>query len=467
MFQFNRRDRAPEVEIALPLEAISVEKTFRGVRALDGADIVIAEGEIHALVGPNGAGKSTLAYILSGIMTPDSGTLIRDGREVRMSGAISARKMGIGTVFQESSLLPNIGVGANLLLGNEPRNKLGFIDEKKLRAKASELLRGSGLSHVDPSDPTDRLSFAERRFVELARASYIGTSLVILDEPTSGLPEDARRAMLSLISGMRARGTSVLLITHDIAYDLGICDRVSVMTDGRISAAREGPLPVKIPLYPPREGVPGATVFEYDRTGLSVRKGEITGVLGLSDDGKSELLRRVFGTDPRDRGDMRLFGIKMRMGPPGGSTKHRVGLSGDERKLRCTALSVTVRKNTAYASVEKSGPLPACESGFSAFGIGPRTSDPIAETEALIQDLSKPGGSDIGKTGPFKDAGIAVFDEPSRGADSASRVEIYKLMSELSRGGRGVLLLSHDPRETAGMCGVTYETRGGRFEKTG
>jgi ABC-type sugar transport system ATPase subunit len=450
----------------LLLEAISVKKTFRGVRALDGADIAIAEGEIHALVGPNGAGKSTLAHILSGIITPDSGTIIWNGREVRMNGAISALKMGIGTVFQESSLLPNIGTGANLLLGNEPRNKFGFIDEKKLWEKASELLSGAGLNRVDPNDPAGKLSSAESRFVELARASYIGASLVILDEPASGLPERDRDAMLSFISGLRARGTSVLLITHDTA-DIGICDRVSEMRDGRVSAPREGSPSGETPSYPPKEGVPGEAVFEYGQTGLSVLRGEITGILGLSDGGKSELLRRVFGVDPRDRGGMSFFGIKMRVGPPGGSIKHRVGLSGDERKLRCVALAVTVRKKAAYASVEKSGLLSSDESGLSAFGIGSRPRDPVAETEALIQDLSKPGGADIGAPGPFKDADIAVFDEPSRGADAASRGEIYKLMRELSRAGRGVLLLSHDSGEIAGMCDAAYETRGDRFVKTG
>ena len=443
------------------IELTGVTKTFAGIKALDGANFDIREREIHGLVGANGAGKTTLVQVLAGIARPDSGSVRIDGNPVSINSVLDAHKYGIGIAYQSGQLISNITTSQYLMLGRESKGRFGVISERKTNEAARAFLKGLGLSDLPAEEPIGSLSEAGKKYLEAARAILIGKRLVIFDETATGLPpEDAERMSAIIRTAARA-----VVISHDIPFILGICDRVTVLRDGRnagtfvtseVSVAEiVGAIGMDPAAFPERAEKKGDVVLSLPRINLEIRAGETVGV-NLPEGGeKTELLRAMVGVDPRSRGDYSIMGFSMKLSPPGGATRHRIGLSGDERKLRNSALYLTVRKKIAYACVEHSHTKFGGESAFgSLFG----KSDPVKETAATTADLFEPSKMFDGRSpGELMLGGVdvVIFDEPSRGADESAKKEIYSLMNELAQRGKGIILLSLDERETEGMCDRT------------
>ena len=444
------------------IELAGVTKTFAGIKALDGADFEVHSGEVHGLVGANGAGKTTVAHILAGIAPPDEGTVKIDGEPVLIKNVPDAHKFGIGIAYQASQLLNNITAYQYLMLGREEKGRFGVMSRPKTEASALAFLDRLGLSDFPADAAIGSLGAAWRKYLEAARAILIGTRLAIFDETSTGLlPADAER--MSNLIRIAAGSASALVISHDIPFILSLCDRVTVMRDGRrvgrfeasaanaeeiIRAIGEAPA-----VFPERAGEKGVVVLSIPKINLEVNAGETVGAKLSDDDVKSELLKAIVGIDPRSKGDYSIMGFAVRSGPPGGAIRHRIGLSGDERKLRNAALYITIRKKTAYARMEHSNKF----GGESVFGgiLGGR-SDPVKETAATTSSLFEPSEALEGRSPGemiFRSVDAVIFDEPSRGADESAKAAIYGLMNDLTRRGKGVILLSPDERELEGMCG--------------
>jgi ribose transport system ATP-binding protein len=430
---------------------------------LDGADFDLNDGEIHGLVGENGSGKSTLAHIIAGVILPESGAMLLEGKNFRSLGPLSAQKMGIGIVCQENPLIDGITVAQNIFIGSEPRNRLGIISERKMNECAGILLEGLGMSEIDPRDVVGALTEGQRKFVGYARAARIGARLVIIDEPTAGLsPEEEETAYL-LIRGLKSRGTSVILISNDPSEILPLCDRMTIFANGRRFAAFEARKTALDDIVKAAGGTPGAPYPDHgaerapavvERLGPApvVRAGETVGIRCGAPE-KLRMIRSMFGADPTYRPEMRAFGIKMRANPPGNAVRHRIGLSPDERKLRNNALMITARKKVAYARVEHSPQTADGNEGLQILGMGHRF-DPVLETEALIQDIN--GGNAAPSDRArwlFEETDLVIFDEPSRGADLPARREIYKLIDKLAGRGKRIALFSQNQRELDAVCG--------------
>ena len=444
------------------IELSGVTKTFSGIKALDGVDFDVLEGEIHGLVGANAAGKTTIALILAGIVLPDAGNFKIEGESVLIKGVRDAHKYGIGMAFQTSQLINNITASQYLMLGHEHKGRFGVISERKTNLSALNFLADLGLSDFPVKEEIRQLSVAEKKYIEAARAILIGSRLAIFDETATGLPpEDIGR--MSVIIRKAANNGAAVVISHDIPFILSLCDRVTVLREGRrigtfetsatdageiIHAMGEAPA-----AFPERVRGANDAVLSIPKKNLEIRAGETVGIALPDGDIKTELLKAIAGVDPRNRGDYSIFGVMMKPGPPGGAVRHRIGLSEDERKLRGSALYITIRKKIAYVCVEhtdfKFG-------GDSLFGgiIGGRH-DPVKETAVTTKTLFEPsetlGG---GIPGEMMLGGVSsvIFDEPSRGVDESARAEIYGLMNELARRGKGIILLSLNERELEGMC---------------
>ena len=445
------------------IELTGVTKTFAGIKALDGVDFDIRAGEIHGLVGANGAGKTTVAHILAGIMLPDAGSFKIDGEHVSMiKGVLDAHKYGIGIAFQTSQLISNITASQYLMLGREYKGRFGVVSERKTNELARAFLDRLDLSGF-PADATiGRLSEACKKYLEAARAIQIGSRLVIFDETATGLPPEDAERMSNLIR-TAARGGAALVISHDIPFILRLCGRVTVLREGRrvgtfkVSSADAGEIIRAIgeppAEFPERTVGQGDVVLSMPKLNLEIRAGETVGI-ALPDGGeKVELLKAIVGVDPRNRGDYNIMGVTMRSGPRGGAVRHRIGLSGDERKLRGSALYITARKKIAYACVEHTDFKIGGESIFG--GILGGRHDPVKETAATTSTLFEPSEVLEGRSpGELMLGGVdaVIFDEPSRGTDESVRAEIYGLMNELARRGKGIILLSLNEREMEGMC---------------
>jgi ribose transport system ATP-binding protein len=449
------------------LEMTEVKKTFGGIAALDGVNFRVSEGEIHGITGENGSGKSTLAHILAGIAEPDSGEISFCGTRCRISGPASSQALGIGVAYQDIPPLRGITIAQTIMMGREPHNRFGIIDDRRINEEAGSLLRAIGITDISPLDYAELLPERLGKFAGIARAVFLGTRLVIMDEPSDGLDASGMEKLSAIVMKLKNNGTPVILISRNPDMITGMCDRVTVLRGGRAVRTLESKDATPDELlrimgtaraeYPSRPVSPGKTLLALPKRGIEIRQGETVGMNCADDARKTEIIRSILGIEPRGSGETSIFGIKMRTGPPGSATRYRIGLSQDERKLRCAALCVTARKASAYARVEHS-PANAGERFLpllQGFGLGRGQS---AETETVIQNLFTPSQILGGRSHSdliFGGADVVIFDEPSRGADEAAKVEIYNLTAELTARGKGILLFSLDVREIEGMCGRT------------
>jgi ribose transport system ATP-binding protein len=450
-----------------------IRKSFGGIKALDGADFDAEKGEIHGLYGVNGSGKSVLAHILAGITAPDSGSVSIGGAALKTGDVAASQANGIGIVYQESQAMAGITVAQMILLGREPRGAFGVIRERRVSEAAAVFLNKIGLGDI-PADPlVGSLPESGRKMVEIARAALIGENVVVFDETETGLDNFGMEKLRGLIRMLREKGVAAIIISHDAEFLLSLCDRVTALRNGRnfstveakLIQARElvmlsGETAAKIP---PRGASLGKEAREVTEAGLTLRGGEVTGVKLTDGDVKTSIINAMLGIDPRVKGDISIFGFSMRMPSPKGAIKHRIGLSSDERKLRSSALYLTVRKKTAYARLERAPIHAGGESAFSGIlGFG-RRGDPARETVALASEMFRPSEVLDGRIPAdlmLKDVGSVIFDDPSRGADESAKSEIYALIREMAARGKAILVFTTREEELENLCDRVEGIRG-------
>jgi len=470
------------------LEIEAVSKSFGGTRALDGVTLALAHGEVHALMGENGAGKSTLGKILAGIHVPDGGTVRMAGRVVHFASPRDARKAGIGMVHQEPACCPDLSVAENLVLGQYPRRRTFFVDRAAMRATAARLLGDIGAS-IDVRMTMRHLSVAQHQLVQIAAAVGSGARMLIFDEPTSALSETDAGRLFTLIGSLRDRGVTIIYVSHRMAEVVALCDRISVLRDGRMigtlarsEATQDAVVGMMIgrqlkeyfPAHLKNRVGPDLLRVEhfsspgkFEDVALTIRAGEIVGIAGLVGAGRSEIAAALFGLDPRARGRITLDGKDISSASVQTRMKSGLGFVPEDRKRFGLALMLSCRFNFSFTLLEiltKAGFLRRrLENSLLAkhFGeLGIKTAS--FESEAGSLSWGNQQKIVLAKW-LARSSRILLLDEPTRGVDVGAKAAIHVLIDNLAGSGKGILLVSSELPEILALSTRILVMREGRI----
>jgi ribose transport system ATP-binding protein len=462
-----------------------VRKSFPGVVALDDVDLEVAPGEVHVLLGENGAGKSTLMKILSGSLAKDSGEIRMDGQAVEIQGPRHAQQLGIRTIYQELNLVPPLSAAANIFLGKEP-GRWGVLDRRAAEKAAARLLADLGVS-VDPTRPVRELGIAHQQMVEVAKALSEEGRILIMDEPTSALTASEIDQLFATIERLRARGTSIIYISHRLEEVARIGDRVTVMRDGRrvtTLPARSTPIAELVRLmadrevgehFPRRRHAPGEELLRVEHltrgthvrdVSFTLRRGEIVGITGLLGAGRTELARTLVGAEPAHSGTVTLKGRAVVIRHPSDALAHGIGLVPEDRKTQGLVLGLSVERNVALPNTRRLSAWGVVRSSRESALAGRCVADLRIKTPNLAQPARLLSGGNQQKIvlGKWLAANVdlLIVDEPTRGIDVPAKIEIYELMNTLTAEGKGILMISSELPEVLGMSDRVLVMRGGR-----
>ena len=457
------------------LRMTGVRKSYGPTHALRGVDLELAAGEVHALVGENGAGKSTLMKVLSGAEPPDAGTMELDGTLYRPAGPQAARRHGVAMIYQELAVCPHLSVEANVLLGLESTTA-GFLRKAADRERVRSALAELGHPEIDPAASVESLSPAARQVVEIARALLTDVKLLVLDEPTSALTQDDARRLFALVARLKARGVTVVYISHFLEEIEAVADRYTVLRDGsavgtgRVTDVTRGRL-VELMVgravdeqYPRVPHTAGEVVLDLSgvagtplphSASLTLRRGEILGLAGLIGSGRTELLRAVYGLAPVRQGTVKVYTITGSATPPQ-RIRQGLGFLSEDRKEEGLALPRSLADNLTLSRL---GPL--ARLGFlKPARVRAAASAQLARLSVKHRDADQPAGELSGGNQQkvalarllHQDADVFLLDEPTRGVDVASKADIYCLIGELAAAGKAVLLVSSYLPELFGVC---------------
>jgi ribose transport system ATP-binding protein len=445
-----------------------INKSFSGVQVLNGIQFDLFAGEVHCLVGENGAGKSTLIKIMSGAYQPDHGTIIYQGRSLRNLTPRWARENGINAIYQEIDLIPSLNAAENISLGNEPLKANGNIDWKAVRQRAAQILEDMG-AQIDLDIPVSGLKVAYQQMVAIAKALSLNSKVLILDEPTAVFTSSEVELLFEIIRRLKSQGIAIVYISHHLDEIFRIGDRVTVLRDGNL--IRNGPIAefdknmlVKAMVgreidFSRRNGHGGSDdellrvdglcrEGAVDEVSFVLHKGEIIGVAGLVGAGRTEMARLIIGADAADRGQVYLRGRPIRVNSPTQAMRLGIGMLPESRKEEGLVPVRSMAENMAYSEVEKSArfglvPWKRIKSSVRAM----ITALEIKPANPNIQVLYMSGGNQQKVVlSKLLAAGcdVLILDEPTRGVDVGARVEIYKLMQQLKKEGKGILMISSD-----------------------
>jgi ABC-type sugar transport system ATPase subunit len=454
-----------------------ISKSFPGVRAVDDVSFDVHSGEVLALIGENGAGKSTLVQVLGGVLRPDAGTVVLDGRPVSFASPHDAIVAGISMVFQELSLVGSLSIAENIFANRQPVNAAGLVHWPSLHSAATRLLRDFGLE-LDPRTPVKRLSPGQQQMVEILKAVSTQPKLLILDEPTSSLTEAETRQLFTVIGRLREQGIGLIYISHKLSEVFTVADRIVVLRDGRFVGSRR---PADVDeddlvsmmvgrsignLYGTPSGAVGEEFFRVegftrrpvlDDVSFALRRGEILGLAGLVGAGRTELARTIVGLERKSAGEVWLDGLPATIGSPRDAIRHRIAYLTEDRKALGLFLGLSVRENVAAVALrdftsrlgflDKRRIAAATAGAIREYGIA------TPSTEKKLLYLS---GGNQQKTMIAAWMQVApqviIFDEPTRGVDVGAKAEIYQKLRELAGTGVGIVLISSELPELIGMC---------------
>jgi len=453
-----------------------ISKAYPGVQALSNVDFEVRAGEVHALVGENGAGKSTLMKILAGAETKDSGRILLDGRLVEDLTPQKAMSLGIGIIYQEFNLVPYLSAAENIFLGREPRLRIpGFIDFRRMYAEAQRIVDGLG-ANFDVRRPVASLSVAQQQMVEIAKATSQKAKVIAMDEPSATLTEHELASLFRLIRSLKESGVGIIYISHRLEEVSEIADRVTVLRDGQLVGTRSvqdvtrdeiirmmvgRELTEMIPKQPAPIGDEVLRVEGITRAGVlhnisfSVRRGEVLGIAGLVGAGRTELARAIFGADPIDAGSIYLEGRKLSITSPQAAIREGIGLVTEDRKQQGLVLQMAVRENVSLANLRAltvAGFVNRRRERDVALQYVRDLSIRTPSVEQKVRNLS--GGTQqkvVLAKWLFTRSKVLIFDEPTRGIDVGSKVEIYQLMNELAARGVAIIMISSELPEVLGM----------------
>ena len=457
------------------LQLKEITKEFPGVRALNKMQFNLRRGSIHALIGENGAGKSTLMKVLSGIYTPESGTIILDGQEVKMHSPQDAEAKGVSIVHQELAVFGTTTVSENVFTTNPPKNKLGFIDYKKMHKDVRELLDTYGFTDVDETATLRNLSVGRQQLIEILRAVKKNAKVLILDEPTSALTEQETEVLFKIMRTLNDEGVSIIYISHRLEEIFQICDTVTIMRDGCYITTLDVKNTCKDELVTHMVG--RDVVYQYGagtsqigkellrlenlsyknevkNVNLTLHRGEVLGLAGLEGAGRTELMELIYGVKHPESGKMYLDGQEIVIRSPEDAKAHGIAYLTKDRKSKGLFLRKSVAENVLAANMDR----------FSKKGIvqpqGARKDAEVykekfeiktPDVDKLVSQLS--GGNQqkvLLSMWISRNPQLLLIDEPTRGIDVGTKETIHRLIRQFAREGMGVIIVSSDMPELMG-----------------
>ena len=453
-----------------------VTKSFPGVRALKGVDLTIYPGEVHALVGENGAGKSTLMKILAGAQRPDGGEITLDGKPVHFHSPHQARVHGIGIIYQELTIAPNLTVAGNVFLGSE-ETKLGFLaDTPAMVNHTQEVLDRLG-ARFRAAQRAAHLSIAEQQQIEIARALFYKSRILVMDEPTTALSDRETDRLFDIVRQLRSEGLAIIYISHRMAEIYELADRLSVFRDGEFVGELTRPefssdriIEMMVgrkleDLYPEKIAGHGDVVLEVKNmsdkehvhnASLELRAGEVLGLSGLVGAGRTELARLIFGADPKESGEVYLNGKLVDIKSPIDAVKLGIGYVPEDRKLAGVFLQMSCRDNIAMNILgheAKAGIIDFKDVNERVRGQAKALSLRAASIWVRAGGLS--GGNQqkllLARWLEINPK-VLILDEPTRGVDIGAKAEIYGVIQELASKGMAVVFISSELPEILGVC---------------
>ncbi|MFJ1869664.1 sugar ABC transporter ATP-binding protein [Streptomyces sp. NPDC088097] len=466
---------SPEALPDVVFEASGIVKRFPGVVALDGVELELRAGEVHALLGENGAGKSTLVRILAGIQAADAGTMRLAGRPYAPGDTAAAMRAGVQVVHQELNLLPNLSVAENLFFSQLPR-RFGFVDRRTLHRRAAGLLAEVGLD-VPPGMKAGQLGIAQMQLLEIARTLWQDCRVLVMDEPTATLTPRETERLFTLLRRLTARGTAVLYISHHLEEIFEIGNRMTVFRNGghvvtkelagtdtaeviRLMVGRD--MEREYPPYTAREPGPELLRAEGLRPAggaplsFALRAGEVVGIAGLVGSGRTEAVRALFGADRAEGGRVWVRGEEVRIRSPRDAVRHGISLLTEDRKGQGLVLDMPLAANVTLAAirtVSRGGLLRRTEEERLARATVESLAVRTPGVRTAVRTLSG-GNQQKAVLGRWLLAGtdVLIVDEPTRGIDVGARYEIHQQLTGLAEQGKALLVVSSDLPELLGIC---------------
>ena len=476
------------------LKMTGVSKRFPGVLALENVHIEVGPAEIHALLGENGAGKSTLLKILSGAHPADAGTIELFGEPVAFATPHDAQRAGVVTIYQEFTLAPDMTIAENVFIGREPGSKL-FVSWRRLAEDTRTITDRIGLKR-DPMTLVRDLSVAEQQLVEIARALSMRSRLIVMDEPTSALSEAEVSNLARIIRQLKAEGLSIIFVTHRLEEVFRLCDRYTVLRDGhyvgsgrvadtsvdaiiRMMVGRdvgalygERPIPehgevaLEVEGLTRRRTARDPNAIELIDVSLTAHRGEILGLAGLVGAGRTETARVIFGADAFDRGVIRVDGKTVSFAAPRDAMRQGIGLVPEDRKTQALFLRLAVRTNMTIAAQDQIS---------RGWFIDERREDRLVDEFRRLLNIrmasSNQAAGDLSGGNQQKVVlarwlalrpKILIVDEPTRGIDVGSKIEVHNLLIEMAKSGIAVIVISSELPEILAVCDRIVTMREGR-----
>jgi ABC-type sugar transport system ATPase subunit len=459
------------------LKLKDITKTFPGVKALDNVSFSIERGTIHGLIGENGAGKSTLIKILGGIYHPDSGEIEMNGKSrSRFNTPIDARRAGISLVHQEVKLSEPLTVAENMFLGNLILKGRQLVDWKGMRQRAKEIVDELGMD-IDVNEQVDALTVAKKQVVAIMQAINNESEVLIMDEPSAVLTERELETMFEIVKRLREKGITIIYISHRLDEVFQLCDNVTVLRDGMhidtmpvANVNKQQLINMMVGRemgqeYPKEVGEIGDTILEVKNLSrgkvlkdisFSVKAGEVFGISGLVGAGRTELARAILGIDHIDSGEIYVRGKKVHYRTFADAIKDGLGLIPEDRKLQGLVQIMTVKKNTTLVNLKRitrAGVINNTMEDEKSIEYVKKLNVVTPSLDTEVQYLS--GGNQqkvvIAKW-LFQEADILFLDEPTRGIDVGAKTEIYRLINEMVKEGKTVIMISSEMPEILGMC---------------
>ncbi|WP_417691465.1 sugar ABC transporter ATP-binding protein [Roseibium sp.] len=460
------------------LSCTGISKFFPGAIALDEVDLTLYSGEVHALLGENGAGKSTLIKCITGAYRREAGTLHLQGQAVSPTSTKESQALGIGTVYQEVNLLPNLTVAENLFLGRQP-TRFGLVSYSRMQTETARILKDYGLA-INPAEPLSSYSVAVQQVVAIARAVELSGKVLILDEPTASLDREEVDLLFSVINKLKARGLAIVFITHFLDQVFEISDRATVLRNGRVVGTRELAQASQTDIIhlmlgrqlesriqeraPAKSGKPLLELNNFGRKGtvdpfnLTIHEGEVVGLAGLLGSGRTETANLIFGVVPADQGEAKLRGKTISLANPRQAVGHRFGLCPEDRKTEGIVGDLSVRENIILALQARQGwfrPLARAKVNELAEAYVKTLDIRLASLDMPIRFLS--GGNQqkaLLARWLATNPDFLILDEPTRGIDVGAHAEIIALIERLREKGMALLVASSELEEL-----VAYSTR--------
>lgn len=464
----------------IKLRVSNIEKSFPGVKALSQVNFSVRKGTVHVLCGENGAGKSTLMKVINGIYRADAGEILIDGKQVDIKNPIQARSLGISMIFQELNYMPEMTIEESLFVGNWPKDRYGKIDWKEIRIRTVELIKRENLKY-DPETKLKDLSVSDIQMLEILKAISYNSDIIIMDEPTSAITNKEVEVLFQKINELKQRGASIIYISHKMDEIFRIADEITVFRDGCVVDTRpieQYTLETVISQmvgrklennYPKEELKLGDEILrvksftqkgKFEDVNFHVKEGEIIGFAGLMGAGRTEVMRSLFGLDPYQSGEIFIKNNKTIIKNVKSSIdKKMVMLSEDRRRFGIIPVR-SIRENVSLASLKKfihHGRLHEAEENKAVTEYCAKMNVKAPDYETKIQSLS--GGNQqkvILAKWMVTNPDILIVDEPTRGIDVGAKYEIYKLMTELAKQKKALIMVSSELPELIGMCDRIY-----------